>query len=305
MERLNNWMSYSFDDGPIFGPKLTRDSIFKLHFAKGIEVKDLHYYDALKYNAQMVADNFTGPFDILLSGGIDSEIVVRTNHMLGIKQNVYTFKLENDYNVRDVESAKDICNSLGIKLNIIDWNLQKWVENDAYSVYEKTKSPVIERMVRFDWFKYFDNVIVMGEGEPYWRREFQEDYTRRSNWNLHWVEDYFMSSIYAKLTGQTVIGEWYNYTPEVVKSFHKLPFVKKLLNDEIPGKVSCWSSRTEIHKDLFPNIKHKIKLVGYEGYVGNPFDRPAFMTAFQEEIIGYTTNTGYKFKAEEIDNLLL
>jgi hypothetical protein len=199
---------------------------------------------------------------------------------------------------------KQICDNLGIKLNIIDWNLQKWIENEAYDVYQKTKSPVIERMVRFDWFKYFDNVIVMGEGEPYWRREFEGDYTKKSKWNLLWVEDYFMSSIYAKLTGQTVIGEWYNYTPEVVKSFHKLPLVKKLLDDGISGKVSCWSSRTEIHKDLFPDIEHKIKLVGYEGYVGNPFDRPSFMTAFQEEVIGSTSNTSYKFKVEEIDNLL-
>ena len=304
MERLNNWMSYSFDDGPVFGPKLTQNSVFKLHFSKGIEVKDLHYYDALKYNAQMVAENFAGPFDVLLSGGIDSEIVVRLNHQLGIKQNVYTFKLENDYNVRDVESAKQICNKLGIKLNIIDWNLQKWIENDAYNVYQKTKSPVIERMVRFDWFKYFDNVIVMGEGEPYWRRDLEGDYTKKSKWHLLWVEDYFMSSIYAKLSGQTVIGEWYNYTPEVVKSFHKLPFVKKLLNDEISGKVSCWSSRTEINKDLFPDIQHKIKLVGYEGYVGNPFDRPSFMTAFQEQVIKETSNVGYKFNIADIDNLL-
>lgn len=305
MIRLNNWMTYSFDDGPIFGPKLSKSSTFKIHFAKNLKVKDLHYFDALKYNAEMVAENFRGPFDVLLSGGIDSEIVVRLNHRLGIKQNVYTFRLENNYNIRDVESAQTICDSLGIKLNIIDWNLKRWVENDAYDVYQKTHSPIIERMVRFDWFKYFDNIIVMGEGEPYWRRELEGNYEQKSQWHLYWVEDYFMSSIYANLTGQTVIGEWYNYTPEVVKSFHKLPIVKKLLNDEIPGKISCWSTRTEIHKDLFPEIKHKIKLVGYEGETGNPFSKPEFLTKFQEEIIRDTSNHGYKFTAKELDELFL
>ena len=303
MERINNWMSYSFDDGPIFGPKLKRDAIFKLHF-NASQVKTLHYYDALEYNAKMVAENFRGPFDVLLSGGIDSEIVVRMNHRLGIKQNVYTFRLENDYNIRDVNSAQSICDSMNIKLNIIDWNLQRWIENDAYDVYQKTFSPIIERMVRFEWFKYFDNVIVMGEGEPYWRRELEGNYDQKSQWHLYWVEDYFMSSIYAKLTGQTVIGEWYNYTPEVVKSFHNLPIVKKLLNDELIGKVSCWSSRTEIHKDLFPAIEHKIKLVGYEGSQGTPFSKPEFLTKFQTEIIKNTSNQGYKFTVEELDKLL-
>lgn len=304
MERFGNWMSYSFDDGPMLGPKLTKDSVFKLHFANSVRVKDLHYYDALKYNAQMVADNFSGPFDVLLSGGIDSEIVVRINHMLGINQKVYTFRLENNYNVRDVESAQSICDNLGIKLNIIDWNLQHWIENEAYDIYKLTHSPIVERMVRFAWFKYFDNTIVMGEGEPYWRREMGSDYSKRSEWHLHWVEDYFMSSIYANLTGQKVIGEWYNYTPEVVKSFHKLSLIKKLLNDEIPGKISCWSSRTEIHKALFPEIKDKVKLVGYEGEAGFPFSKPDFLAKFQEEVIGNTSNHGYKFTVDDIGRLL-
>lgn len=305
MERLNNWMSYSFDNGPIFGQKTSRESIFQLHFATGIQIKNLHYFDAIKYNAQMVADNFSQPFDVLLSGGIDSEILVRINDLLGIKQNIYTFRLENDYNIRDVESAKDICKCLDIKLNIIDWNLQKWVENEAYDVYKKTKCPLIEKMARFDWYKHFDNIIVIGEGEPYWRRDLKEDYTKKSAWHLHWGEEDFVNSIFSKLTGKTIIGEWYNYTPEVVKSFHKQPLVKKLLNDEIIGKVSCWSSRYEIHKELFPNIKHKIKLVGYEGLLGYPSEKPAFMTAFQEEIINETANAMYKFTVDEIDNLLL
>lgn len=303
MLRLNDWMYYNFDDGPIYGPKLSKNSTFKIHFKENIPVKKIDYYDSLKYNALMVAENFSGPFDILLSGGIDSEIVVRINHMLGIKQNVYTFRLENDYNIQDVKSAKDICKDIGIKLNIIDWNLQHWIENEAYEVYQKTFSPIIERMVRFDWFKYFDNTIVIGEGEPYWRRELEEDYSKKSQWKLHWVEDYFMSSIYANLTGQTIIGEWYNYTPEIVKSFHKLPLIKELLNDEITGKISCWSSRTDVHLPLFPSIRRKIKLVGYEG-MGHPYSRPEFMTKFQEEIIGNTSNVGYSFTVKEINNLL-
>ena len=305
MLRLNNWMMYSFDDGPIFGPKLSKDSIFRIHFSKNLKIKSLDYFEALKYNAEMVAENFTGPFDVLLSGGIDSEIVVRINNMLGIKQHVYTFRLENEYNIRDVESAQTICDDIGIKLNIIDWNLQHWIENDAYEIYQKTYSPIIERMIRFEWFKYFDNIIVMGEGEPYWRRDLEGDYSVKSPWHLHWVEDYFMSSIYANLTGQTVIGEWYNYTPEVVKSFHKLPLIKKLLNDELSGKISCWSSRRDVHLRMFPTIKSRPKLVGYEGPIGFPFSKPIFLEKFQKEIIGNTSNVGYKFTELDIDSLCM
>lgn len=302
MERFNNWMSYRFDDGNLLGSKTSKNSIFKLVFPQTINCSDMDYYVALEHNARMVAENFSGPFDVLLSGGIDSEVVVRINHRLKIKQRVHIFRLENDYNIRDVQSAKLICNDLGIKLNIIDWNLQKWIENDAEQVYNQTFSPLIERMVRFAWFKYFDNVIVMGEGEPYWRRDLGSDYEQKSHWHLHWTEDYFMSSIFANLSGQTVIGEWYNYTPEVVKSFHKLPLMRKLFNDEIRGKQSSWSIRTEIHKKFFPEIRPKFKLVGYEGF-NYPFTRPEFMTKFQKEIIGNTSNFGYKFHEHDLDNM--
>jgi hypothetical protein len=304
MERLNNWMQYSFDHGEIYGPKTGKDSVFKLHFAQGLEVKELSYYDALFYNARMMAENYSQPFDVLLSGGIDSEIVVRVFKQLGIRQNVYTFRLEDDINIRDVENAKRICVNIGVDLKIIDWNLKQWIENDAEAMYQKTFSPIVERMIRFAWFDYFDNVIVMGEGEPYWRRELEGDFSKKSNWHLKWTEDYFMSSTYAKQTGRTVIGEWYNYTPEIVKSFHKLPVIQKLINDDIPGKISCWSSRTEIHKELWPDIFNRLKLAGYEGADGYPFSLPKFLSKFQDEVIGNTSNQSYSFSVNDIDNLL-
>jgi hypothetical protein len=56
----------------------------------------------------------------------------------------------------------------------------------------------------------------------------------------------------------------FNYTPEIVGSFHKLPIIQKLLNVEISGKISCYSSRTEIHKEYWPDIFYKPKLVNYD-----------------------------------------
>lgn len=303
MERYNNWMTYSFDDGPIFGKKQHKDSVFKLHF-NPTPVNDISYYDALFYNGRMVADNFAGPFDVLLSGGIDSEVMVRVNHDLGIKQNVFVVKLEDNLNIRDVEYARLICRDLGINLKIIDWNLKRWIENDAYTMYQQTFSPNIARMVRFAWYDLFDNTIVMGEGEPYWIRELGSDYSKKSKWHLSWVENYFMSSIYAKQIGKVVIGEWHNYTPDVVMAYHKLPFAKKLINDEFTGKTTSWSSRVEIHQNLWPDIKPRPKLVGYEGPEGYPGYKPEFLQKFQDEVMKDTSDTGYKFSVEDLGSLL-
>ena len=300
MERFNNWMSYSFDNGPINGAKPSFNSIFKLHFKEGTTYKKMSYYDALYYNTRIMKDNFAEPFDVLLSGGIDSEVVVRLFKEEGVRQNVFTIRLENDLNIRDVTSAINICNELNIKLNIIDWNLKKFIEHDAYDMFSKTFSPMIDRMVRHAWFELFDNIPVMGEGEPYWRRELGADHTKKSDWKLYWVEDYFTASIYANTINRPIISEWYNYTPEIVMNYPELPIVKKLLNDEIPGKQSCWSIRTEIHHHLWPTIGAKPKLAGYEGQENMPGTRPDFLQDFHTKYVDGVSNQGYKFSKEEL-----
>ena len=66
-----------------------------------------------------------------------------------------------------------------IKLNIIDWNLQKFFENDAYDLFQKTYSIYPARMLRHAWFDLLDNIPVMCEGEPYWRRELRDDFSEK------------------------------------------------------------------------------------------------------------------------------
>jgi hypothetical protein len=102
----NNWLTYSFDDGPIHGKKLSADAEFKFHISPNVKLKNLSYAESLKNNASIMRDSFSEPFDVLLSGGIDSEVIVRTFQDLGIKQNVITFRLENNYNVKDVAAAQ-------------------------------------------------------------------------------------------------------------------------------------------------------------------------------------------------------
>jgi hypothetical protein len=303
MERFNNWMSYSFEDGVVNGAKPAIDSIFKLHFKKNYQYTQMSYYDALFHNARMMKDSYSEPFDLLFSGGIDSEIVARVFKNEGVRFNLYTIKLENDINIQDVIPAIKIADMIGVKLNIIDWSLQKFLENDAEDMFNETFCPEPRRMIRHAWYDLLDNIPVMGEGEPYWKRELGTDYNTKSDWHLHWKEDYFTGAIYANTVCRTVISEWYNYTPEIVMNFHKLPIVKKLLNDEILGKSSCWSSRTEIHKILWNDIFYKPKLGGYEGPTGMPGFQPEILDRFDSDFANKASNVGYRFTESELENI--
>ncbi len=279
MQRYNNWMTYSFD-GVEYGPKLSPTSKFVINLKPQIEGPLPSYKDALMRNARLLRDSYSEPFDVLLSGGIDSEVVVRTFKECGIKHNTVIFRLENDYNIRDVTNAIKVCENLNLKYKIIDFNLQKFFENDAMDYFQRIWCPMAGRLPRLKWIDMLDNIPVFGEGEPYIHRELKEDYSKKSNWHFVFNEIVYSSSIYSRFLNRTVIGDWYEFTPEVLLSFYELDSVNDLINDKIPGKLSSWSIRSDVHKMIWPDIQFKEKLVGYEGLTGKPRSCPDFMTEF-------------------------
>lgn len=281
MLRHNDWMTYSFD-GNIPGQKTEKNQKLSLHVNLDGVLK-LPYIDSLFRNASIIQDTFNLPQDVLLSGGTDSEIIVRVNHALGIKQNLYTFRLEDNLNYRDVEAAIKLANELNLKLNLIDFNCKRFVEQEAESFYKKTFMS-LSYGIRNKWIDYLDNLPVFGNGEQYWARVLGADYDQKSDWRHFFREADFDNGLYGILINRPVIGEWYLFTPEPLFNYHKHPVIASLLNDEVYGKTSTWSSRHLLFKDLWPTFEHKQKLVGYEESL-RPGSRPSYFDDFENKIM--------------------
>lgn len=302
MQRFDSWMSYSFNDIE-YKRKDSKTDRFSLNF-KVKSDKLLTYKDALLNNGKVLRDSFTEPFDVCLSGGTDSEIVVRVFKELGITHNTYIFKCENNYNIRDVNYATELCEEINIPYKVIDFNLQRFYENDAETLLKKTWIPAAGRLPRLKFIEYLDNIPVFCDGEPYFKRIFQEDYSKKSDWLFYLTEDAYSVSIYSRTINRTVIGDWYEYTPEVMMSFLHLPYVKKLLNDEITGKTSTISSKAHIHKEYYPTMRYKQKLVGYEGLEGSPGSRPQFISEFYNKFMSDIVNTTFTYNIQDLEKLL-
>jgi hypothetical protein len=303
MQRFDNWMSYSFG-GVEHSPKRFSQDIPKLHFNKKISRDLPSYRDALINNAKIMRDSYTEPFDVCLSGGTDSEVAVRAFKTAGISHNTFIFKLEDNINVRDVAGAIELCDELNISYKIIDFNLKKFFENEAESLFNKVWVPHAGRLPRLKFIDYLDNIPVFCDGEPYWRRQLEEDYTVKSPWKFYLIEDSYAVSLYSSQIGRTVIGDWYEYTPEVIMSYKELPYVRQLLNDEIPGKISNATSKGIIHQAYWPDLKIKSKLVGYEGSDGVPGSRPPYITEFYLKHMKYIEGRVWRYTEEELDNLI-
>jgi hypothetical protein len=278
-----NWLSWSYNNTP-HGYRTDINDSYKYHIdTTFIESPVLTYKDELYKSASLMRDCFTEPFDVLLSGGIDSEVVVRTFNDLGIKHNTFIFKYEDNLNYRDVESATEICLSLGINFNIIDFNLKNFFENEAYTLFQKSGSLQAGRLPQLKFLDLLDNIPVTGNSEPYWKRELLSDYTKKSEWLFSIREGDHNLSMYCYSQGRNSICDWYEFHPNVIKSFNVHPLITNLLSDNIPGKISSWSSRTAIHREIWPDIKDKLKLIGFENN-NIPGSCPEYIVELQKTI---------------------
>jgi len=300
---LNGWLSWSYNDVP-YSYRKSKDDVYNFHVNMPDNLTVKSYYEEIYDNSRAMRDYFTGQFDVLLSGGIDSEVIVRTFKDLGIKHNTYIFRYEDDLNYREVLSATDICHCLNIPYTIVDLNLRKFFENEAYDLFKNSGCIRAGRLPHLKFFDYLDNIPVMGEGEGYWWREAGPDYDTKSQWLFPIHESNHNASMYLHKLGRENACDWYEFTPSFIKSFSQLPVVQQLINDEHVGKQSTWSSRVPIHRVLWPDIKDKGKLTGYEQY-SSPGICPEFMTELQkvmEEEIGYGTE--YWYTPEELSKII-
>lgn len=300
----DNWLSWTYD-GIEHGPKLSPTSTYDLILNNTLTESVDTYYNELINNAKLIRDSFPDKFDLLFSGGVDSEVVLRIYHSLRIPVNVFIFRYENNYNYKDVNFAMSVCNELGITPKVIDFNLQKFFENDAYDIFSKIYCHSSGRLPHLKMSEYLDNLPIYGSGEPYWRR-INKDMSTPAPWILEFDEGARAWSVYHKTIGRPAICDWYEYTPRILLSHMQTPIIKKLIADGNQGRFDSNRSKIKLHKEYWPTIVDRKKLVGFEGDMEPSIkSKPAFMLEFDQEfIIDKVVSKIDTFSSEQLINLI-
>jgi hypothetical protein len=294
----DNWLSWKYD-GDEYATKPHVDTPFKLSLKKTVALPVKSYYKELYDNARNIRDIVTGPLDLLFSGGIDSEVILRVYRELCIPINVYIFKYENELNHREFNHAIKVCTDLNVAYNVIDFNVQKFFENDAYSTWTNCYCNSSGWLPHMKMTEYLDNTPVFGSGDPYWRK--QSD----GSWMFELDEGAKFWTLYHKKIGRTAVTDWYEYSPEIILSHMELPRIQMLINDEIPGKTSSFSHKALIHQDHWNDIVIRPKMVGFEKDMPITKDaKPEFMLEFERQYTSRVKSTVYRFTKAELIELL-
>jgi hypothetical protein len=284
----NNWLDWSGSGDE-----------FKFILKQTVTQSVMNYHDELFENARNIRDIISGPLDLMFSGGIDSEVVLRIYQELKIPINVFIFKYENMLNYREFDHAIKVCTDLNVKHTVIDFNVKRFFENDAYDIWSTCKTTSSGWLPHMKLTEYLDNTPIIASGEPYWKK--QDDGT----WLFELEEDAKFWTIYHKTIGRTAITDWYEYRPEVILSYMQLPRVQQLINNQVPGKTSTVSSKALIHQTKWDDIIIRPKMVGFEkDLTPSKESKPDYMLEFDKHYCSTINSAIQKYTPTEIVDAL-
>lgn len=284
----NNWLDWT-----------SAGDEFKFILKKTVTKPVMNYFDELFENARNIRDIIDGPLDLMFSGGIDSEVILRVYRDLKIPINVFIFKYEDMLNYREFNHAIKVCTDLNVKHTVIDFNVKRFFENDAYDIWSKCKTNSSGWLPHMKLTEYLDNTPIVGSGDPYWKK--QDD----GSWMFELGEDAKYWALYHKTIGRTIVADWYEYRPEIILSHMQLPRIQQLINNQQPGKTSSFSNKAPIHKDHWDDITIRPKMVGFEGNKAiTKESKPDYMLEFDRQYTSNINYVTYRYTATELIDCL-
>jgi hypothetical protein len=277
-----NHLKYYIDD-TLYGART--NGIEKFLVNVGIIDNDHYSKNTFQSELRRVADlvykDYGKNFALFLSGGTDSEIVLRNFLSIGIKPTCFTIRFLDDYNISDVLESIELAKDLGVKLNIIDFDIKEFYYSGQSSEFAKKI-----QCTQITYLMVYHNILkinlpaVMG-GELLLKRNINTD---PSTWYYCFRENEDASAIrFSNLYNLPLVNEWFSYTPEVMLYYLEDPDIKNLVSTKYNYKLTSVSSKNTILKRLLPEIRVRKKTHGFENLLA--FNYEVYRRLMSEHIL--------------------
>ena len=259
----NDWLSYHYDKLGDVKTKTVPGENWKLRIKQTITRPIKSYHEELLLNAHAVKDAFNEPLDLLLSGGLDSELALRSYVEAKIPINVFIAKYNDNINAVDFHEALKTCQIYNVTPTIIDCNLKTFLENDAHDMWNRGYFASAGYMVMPKIIESLDNIPIICDGIN--ADNFRQ--VSKTQFNIVIYEKHFSTAVHGNTINRPLISSWYDYSPELTAAFldlnlhkwkkhklitppfnnarlHKLKYLNsnKLFGTRIRKKQSGWGS---------------------------------------------------------------
>jgi hypothetical protein len=279
---LNNWFQWYYDD-ELFGRQdLTNFKKYTNRWNSSVKEYST-YREELRKTALSTLEHFNGKdLTLCFSGGMDSEIVLRSYLDIGHPIKVVIYKYEDNLNEVDVQLATKICEQLNSPYQIIDFNVSKFFENDAASMIKPCQIDKPLQLIGCKFLEITEGIPILGEGDLLVNVRPANDPT--DDHNYYWAYSEWSSEIcreqYLIHLNKSAIPKWLQWRPEVLLCALESDYTKKLVTLHTENVFTSRLSKHELYSQYFPDLIKRQKLSGFENFENAPF-----INEFKKEII--------------------
>lgn len=195
--------------------------------------------EAAHFNVDYIRKNYSAPYYIFLSGGVDSQAMLWAWHTSNADFIPVSITYNKDLNFHDLDNLKLFSQLHNIKINYFDFDVINFLESEFESYSEKYRcgSPHICTYIKMSEIIKDGTVIFSGD----MLNPNSPVFPDRNNWGLY---------RYADCTGRSFVPYFFIETIEMAWSFQHF-FKNK-------GKYDVYQ------KNGFPVIPQNSKITGFE-----------------------------------------
>lgn len=269
---FENHFRFGYDNENNFSPRQSPQQKFTAEYGPISDPNVLNWRKANELAAKKIFERREGDLVLLLSGGTDSEICLRSfiDQNIPIKTITLRFQdVDQDAELKDIER---LISTYSLRHEYLDIHLMEFVQSkEFYETIDAVKcvSPIIGCHL---WLaNQIHGTPVIAQGEAELKKQIPQDYIpgvspyEPSPWSLY--ESERLCSIYVNFIQRRkpAIPGFFQYLPEQTYSFlTRNSLLSDLINHRVVGKLGTRTSKNLISQQFYPDIPLRQKLHGWE-----------------------------------------
>jgi hypothetical protein len=260
----NNHLYYTIN-GRKFGNRENSAEEFRVHVGRIDE--DVYRTSSWRAELHKTADTVLREYGrdlvLFLSGGSDSEIVLRNFVEIGFKPRCILLEFTGGYNAADCREAVELARCLDVRLDVIPVDIkQYYYSGEIYELSQQLQCSQIAYLNVYNHVKRIGAPAVMG-GEQLLRKL---DTKYEKCWYHCYRENQDASAVrFSEQTGIPIVNEWFSYTPEMMLYYIEQPEIQQIIVENVSADTS--HRKNVVLQRLYPELRKKAKSHGFEQLV--------------------------------------
>lgn len=232
---------------------------------------------------------------VFLSGGLDSEVVVKAFIDAGVNFKVISFKFEGNFSDHEIHYIDKFVNKHSLDHTYYSIDPDWLITSDAEKYAEQSQTSQSEMLPHMKLMKHvwenLNGFPVLGNGDLYVSKDISVEWIfdrskPKYQWNYIEFEYILAWNRFAIKNGILGCLGFFMHNPEIVLAMIKDPDMNNCINDKIPYKMSSRSTKTVVYIRAWNDLEPRLKYHGSEKLGGRCIDlNRKYSAKFQ------TTNT--------------